>query len=381
MTGTSPGSSAWPSILVASVLLAGLSPAPCSAQAPSGGTPGATAPSPALPSPTTPPAGGMTEASAGLPSPILRREVLDQPAGLMPSPEPSVAGLPALSHDHFGDGSGTVGASLIWQGQLPHGYSRYEDGDGVAGGPIGPIGHLNTVSPHKNAVLVNGTLGYGPPGLHPGFYGFGLAFHPGYGYGGNGLGVGTQGGSPCYGGPGYPFRYGYPIFTPCPFFEGIGQLYYDPPAVISDQMNGDDFGPYTGASAYAYTEPSYTAGAAATGSLVPGTYSMPDTGATNAARRGANRGPGTERDLGMDIEPAVAPGGRKGMKIVNVIQDSTASQAGLQVGDIIYAGNGHVTQEPGHLSWVITNASPQNILKLIVRKANGLEQTVTIEIP
>src|SRR6202042_1599974 len=107
MTGTSPGSSAWPSILVASVLLAGLSPAPCSAQAPSGGTPGATAPSPALPSPTTPPAGGMTEASAGLPPPILRREVLDQPAGLMPSPEPSVAGLPALSHDHFGDGSGT----------------------------------------------------------------------------------------------------------------------------------------------------------------------------------------------------------------------------------------------------------------------------------
>jgi PDZ domain len=391
MTGPGPGSSAWPSILVAGVLLAWLSPAPCSAQAPSGGTPGATAPSPALPSPTTPPAAGMTEASAaygtspsealGLPSPIPRREVLEQPAGLMPQPEPAVAGLPALSHDHFGDGSGTVGSSLIWQGQLPHGHSRYEDGDGVVGGPIGPIGHLNTVSPHKNAVLVNGTLGYGPPGLHPGFYGFGLAFHSGYGYGGNGLGVGTQGGYPCYGGPGYPFRYGYPIFTPSPFFEGIGQLYYDPPVVISDMMNAGDFGPYTGASAYAYTQPSGTAEAAAIGSFVPGAYSMPDTGATNAAPRGANRVPGTERDLGMDIEPAVAPGGRKGMKIVNVLPESTAAQAGLQSGDIIYAANGHVTQERGHLDWIITNASPQNVLKLVVRKANGLEQTVTIDIP
>src|SRR4051794_24902900 len=49
-----------------------------------------------------------------------------------------------------------------------------------------------------------GTLGYGPPGLHPGFQGFGLGYHPGYGYGGDALGVGAEGGYPFYGGPGYP---------------------------------------------------------------------------------------------------------------------------------------------------------------------------------
>jgi hypothetical protein len=50
----------------------------------------------------------------------------------------------------------------------------------------------------------DGTLGYGPPGLHPGFQGFGLGYHPGYGYGGDALGVGAFGGYPFYGGPGYP---------------------------------------------------------------------------------------------------------------------------------------------------------------------------------
>ncbi len=50
----------------------------------------------------------------------------------------------------------------------------------------------------------SGTLGYGAPGLHPGFQGFGLGYHLGYGYGGNGLGVGANGGYPLYGGPGYP---------------------------------------------------------------------------------------------------------------------------------------------------------------------------------
>jgi hypothetical protein len=49
-----------------------------------------------------------------------------------------------------------------------------------------------------------GTLGYGPPGVHPGFQGFGLGYHAGHGYGGRALGVGATGGYPFYGGPGYP---------------------------------------------------------------------------------------------------------------------------------------------------------------------------------
>jgi hypothetical protein len=32
---------------------------------------------------------------------------------------------------------------------------------------------------HKRKVTSQGTLGYGPPGLHPGFQGFGLGYHPG----------------------------------------------------------------------------------------------------------------------------------------------------------------------------------------------------------
>ncbi len=49
-----------------------------------------------------------------------------------------------------------------------------------------------------------GTMGYGPPGLQPGFQGFGLGYHLGKGYGGDALGVGAEGGFPFYGGPGYP---------------------------------------------------------------------------------------------------------------------------------------------------------------------------------
>jgi hypothetical protein len=71
-----------------------------------------------------------------------------------------------------------------------------------------------------------GTLGYGPPGLHPGFQGFGLGYHPGYGYGGNALGVGAEGGYPFYGGPGYP-RCDPPLrriggINPFPYFGGPG---------------------------------------------------------------------------------------------------------------------------------------------------------------
>ena len=253
---------------------------------------------------------------------------------------------------------GRWGRFLIWQGQLPNDLSPYADGDGQFGGPIGPIGHLNTVSPPSHSVLVHGPLGYGPPGAHPGFYGFGLSFHPGYGYGGNGLGVGIDGGYPCYGGPGYPIKYGYPHFA-YPYYEGIGQLYYDPPVVLSDLINAGDFGPYTGASIYAFTHPTYTAEAAATGTITPGTYSLPDTSATNAAPEatfsprsaevpnvvppGASRVLGQGRYLGMDIQP-VDVEGQKGMRIANILPGSTAERAGLQVGDIIYSGNGYVTE-------------------------------------
>ncbi len=335
---------------------------------------------------------GNSGESPGYPAPMPRREI----EGPAPSPQPEVAGLPSLSHDHFGDGSGTVGSSLIWLGQLPVQYGPYEDGAGKVGGPIFQMGRLTTVVPGSHSVLTKGELGYGPPGLHPGFYGFGLSYHPGYGYGGNALGVGACGGNPLYGGPGYPAEYGYPKFA-CPYqYEGIGQLYFDPPVVLSDMGYSGDYGPYTGASAYAYTHPTYTAEAAATGSFIPGNIQYPDTSATNARpeatftpREGAapgsgamNRVPTQERYLGMDLEPATAPGGRRGLKIVNILPDSTAARAGFSGGDIIFSANGYVAERRGDLGWIIANAAPDKILKLTVRKAlDGKERVVTVEMP
>jgi hypothetical protein len=167
-------------------------------------------------------------------------------------------------------------------GQLPnpYGITRYQDGDGEVGGPI--TSRWVRITPHSMTINATSTLSYGPPGLHPGFVGFGLSFHPGYGYGGNALGVGALGGHPCAGGPGYPHQFGYPQFAD-PYYEGIGQLYYDQPVAITEPMAADDFGPYTGASSYAYTHPSYTAEAAATGSFIPGAAVAPATSASPVA--------------------------------------------------------------------------------------------------
>ena len=79
---------------------------------------------------------------------------------------------------------------------------------------------------HKHSVPAAGTLGYAKPGLYPGFQGFGLGYHLGYGYGGSALGVGADGGYPFYGGPGYPHPW--PTLrriggiTPFPFYGGPG---------------------------------------------------------------------------------------------------------------------------------------------------------------
>jgi hypothetical protein len=120
-----------------------------------------------------------------------------------------------------------------------------------------------------------GTLGYGGPGIYPGHYGFGLGFHPGYGYGGSALGVGADGGYPCYGGPGYPYPppplRRFHKFLPYPY-NGTGYFTFDFPQPSLDVgrlaanrpvVRGTDradlgsgyphdgnFGPYTGRFPY-----------------------------------------------------------------------------------------------------------------------------------
>lgn len=130
-----------------------------------------------------------------------------------------------------------------------------------------------------------GTLGYGPPGLHPGFQGFGLGFHRGYGYGGAALGPGAEGGLPFYGGPGYPHpapalrRIGginpFPHFAgpggPTPeqpwFYGGVGPLVADPPVLkIVGAPAESGYGDYHGMMPYPETTFAPYSSSAETGS-------------------------------------------------------------------------------------------------------------------
>jgi hypothetical protein len=111
-----------------------------------------------------------------------------------------------------------------------------------------------------------GTLGYGGHGLDLGFYGFGLSFHRGYGYGGRALGVGASGGYPYYGGPGYPSD------SHAQYFTGAPPLVVARPVALEAFEPGTpafpgDYGPFTGAIPYPETLfAPYVNAAAATGS-------------------------------------------------------------------------------------------------------------------
>jgi hypothetical protein len=126
---------------------------------------------------------------------------------------------------------------------------------------------------HRHGAVGYGSLGYGGHGLDSGFYGFGLSFHLGYGYGGQSLGAGADGGEPYYGGTGYP-----PFGQPFPGV--VGPLTVDRP-VVSESDPGElgyslDYGLYTGALPYPETLfAPYVDAAAATGTSTPPSASPP----------------------------------------------------------------------------------------------------------
>jgi hypothetical protein len=115
-----------------------------------------------------------------------------------------------------------------------------------------------------------GTLGYGPPGVFPGFQGFGLGYHRGHGYGGNALGTGVTGGYPYYAGPGYPhpapplrrlhrlvpFAYNGGPGGPTPeqpnYYGQVGPLVAEHPVVtVGDPTDyGTGYGAFTGSMGY-----------------------------------------------------------------------------------------------------------------------------------
>jgi PDZ domain len=260
-------------------------------------------------------------------------------------------------------------------------------------------GGLIEESPHEKLGADFGTLGWAPYGYCPGFYGFSLRFHPGYGYGAGALGVGADGGYPFYGGPGYfhpgptlqrcgpiaPFAYysgpGYPFNFSLP-----GPLVVDQPVAL--QTRGGDpghaagsavypydvgFGPFTGAYPYpeSYFAP-FTAAAAASGSSAGPTVPAPSTP--------ANADP--VRILGIDEESVVDARGMRGMKVWRVYPGSPAENAGVKSGDVIRSMNGYRTEQPGNVAWIIANAAPDKVLRMNVQTAaDGQEHAITAQLP
>ena len=166
-----------------------------------------------------------------------------------------------------------IAFALALGGWIAPGPAALAGGDGPtpAAAPCpAPTGGKPAGGLHGKRTQSFGTLGYGAPGLHPGFQGFGLGYHQGYGYGGDGLGVGSEGGYPFYGGPGYPhpwptlrrigginpFPYfggpGYPSPGQPNYFGGVGPLVPDRPVVTLTTDRdaagyATDYGSFTGA--------------------------------------------------------------------------------------------------------------------------------------
>jgi hypothetical protein len=286
----------------------------------------------------------------------------------------------------------TAQAVAILTGVLSGSMAIAGDGQAVDPGQFGP---RQVIDQHRGRVGY-GTLAYGGSGIYPGFQGFGLSFHLGYGYGGNALGVGPGGGYPGYGGPGYP--------NPAPplrrcgreepywYYDGQGFRYkfYGPGQLVVDKgvvTEGDpletgapgssrivipgqrDYGVFTGVRPYpdGFFAP-FTAAAAAGRDSAPGAAgSLPATG----------RKP-SSRDFGIEEELVVDSGGVLGVKVIQVYPESAAEKAGLQRGDIILSANGYLTERPGALGWIMANAVRENVLTMNVRKvSDGQTHVVT----
>lgn len=257
---------------------------------------------------------------------------------------------------------------------------------------------------------VVGAMGYGGNRVYPGYYGFGLKFHPGYGYGGHALGVGANGGFPFYGGPGYPHPNGDPRLNrlgpitpfpyyggpgrPCPglplFYQGIGGLAVDPPVIASGDDHHDinsvgGFGPFTGAIPYpeSFFAP-YASEAAGSAGLADELSSSPLSTLGNTAPGASEiaKPPAQDRSLGIDEEQVVDVAGSPAMKVSKIQPGSPAEKAGLQPGDVILSINGYLTKQRGNLAWIIANAAPNDILHMNVRTANdGKEHTISVLLP
>jgi hypothetical protein len=262
-----------------------------------------------------------------------------------------------------------------------------------------------------------GPLGYGPPGIYPGFQGFGLGYHLGYGYGGRALGT-AEGGYPFYGGPGYPHpwpklrrigginpfpHYGGPGF-PTPdhpnYFGGVGgQLVVDQP-VISTTGGGygpdvaASFGNFTGALPYPdYAFAPFTSEASGTllemnptgpsPIIIPTPNRRPDEPLNPSSRNDSDpsRSSPHEQGLGFEQEQIVKADQSRVMKVTRIEEGSEAERAGLRVGDEIHAINEYQNTEPGHLPWILLHGAADRRLKMSVHSpGEHFDRTVIIPV-
>jgi PDZ domain len=232
------------------------------------------------------------------------------------------------------------------------------------------------VDRHNHPTKTQGVLGYGPPGVFTGFQGFGLGYHLGYGYGGDALGVGADGGYPFYGGPGYPhcepvlnrfhgiapFAYyggpGGPVPNSPNFYGGVGSLTVEPPVItVGEDRYDTGYGPNTGAIPYPESV------------LAPFTSRIAESRPSSEARPtpntdGTANPPSSGLSLGIDTEPVVDAGRATGLKVSKVDPGSPAEKAGLQAGDVIQSVNGYLTEEPGNMTWIISQKAPDRVLTM-----------------
>ena len=283
--------------------------------------------------------------------------------------------MPDLKGNHRTRGDNTM-ASLMRGGILPRGGSAWTlaaclslgswamtfAGDPVPSGPV-RVGVPGSVS---------GNPGFPGMGLLPDFQGFGLSYHLGYGYGGNAVGVGANGGYPFYGGPGYPHgtprlrRFG-PI-TPLPYYGGPGILCDGPPFFfapvgplsvdqpVAHENNGSDhgYGEMTGAIPYPdtlfapYASPIMPTGSSSEASP-PSASGSPAPGEVDSVQAKIP-------DCGFDEESTRDADGVRGIKVSRVHPGTAAEKAGLEAGDVIRSVNGFQTKERGNLAWIVSEA-------------------------
>jgi len=263
-----------------------------------------------------------------------------------------------------------------------------------------------------------GTLGYGPPGLYPGFQGFCLGYHLGYGYGGDALGPGAEGGYPLYGGPGYPncdprlwrfgginpFPYnggpGYPTPDHPNYFGMFGPLVVDQPVIkIADdpgyRYDAAVFGPFTGGVPNPEAQfAQFTARAAAGASTMrvsPSNSPVPPPNPPQDPRLGPlsytapsatgerTSVPRPVEALGIDEESVVDSSGVRGIRVSSVRPGTVAERVGLHADDIIYSANGYLTADPGNLAWIIATKAPGGALSMnVLSAADGKRREVHV---